>query len=259
MTHTSMGGARAPRSGRNTALLALAGAGLLLAITGCGPKRMDMAAVIGSDTLTMEQYREALVTQFKGESEAAGQTPEKRREVLDRVVHERLVALVAADEGWYRRPEYVQQKLDYENEYMEREIYDEKVARPILTDSLLMDTWNRQGTEVKAAHMLFLWAPDSAAVRQKALDALAEINGGLSFPEAVTKYTEERGGRERGRRAGLVHLGHDGPGLPGGLLGAEAPGDLGAGGVLLRCTPHPAGGPPRRGGAPLLRGEPQGS
>lgn len=202
MTHTSMGGARAPRSGRNTALLALAGAGLLLAITGCGPKRMDMAAVIGSDTLTMEQYREALVTQFKGESEAAGQTPEKRREVLDRVVHERLVALVAADEGWYRRPEYVQQKLDYENEYMEREIYDEKVARPILTDSLLMDTWNRQGTEVKAAHMLFLWAPDSAAVRQKALDALAEINGGLSFPEAVTKYTEERGGRERAGELG---------------------------------------------------------
>lgn len=196
MTHITPNAGTAPRTGRRAALLL---AGLALLAVSCGPKKpLDVAAKVGSETVTLDEYREVLTAQFKGAEPAAKQTVEKRQEVLDHMVHERLVAMVAADEGWYGRPEYVEQKLQYENEYMEREIYEAKVANPILTDSLLMDTWNRRGTEVKAAHLLLRWAPDSAAVRQKIRDIKTEIDGGLGFAEAVAKYTEENGGKQRG-------------------------------------------------------------
>ncbi|MCA9784270.1 MAG: peptidylprolyl isomerase [Candidatus Cloacimonetes bacterium] len=183
-------------------LLLASAAGLWLGAVSCARAPMTSAAIIDGDTLSMDDYRSTLSAQFKGADVAAAQPVAKRQEVLERMVRDRLIAKVARDEGWYERPEYLAQKTDYENEGIEREIYEMKVAAPLLTDSLLMDTWNRQGTEVKASHILFRWSDDSTAVRQKASTVYEEVMGGLPFAEAAAKYTEEPAGKQRGGELG---------------------------------------------------------
>ncbi len=166
----------------------------------CGRMDPQVAAVIGDRTVDMEEFREAAAAYYRGERQAAAQTGAALDERLQDLVLDHLVIQQAWKEGWNDRPQFVKMRQDYENEYIEREIYELKVAGRVVNDSLLADTWNRQGTEIKSAHILFRWGEsvqDSSRARSEARRVYNEIRDGLDFGDAAARYTEERGGQQR--------------------------------------------------------------
>jgi parvulin-like peptidyl-prolyl isomerase len=177
-------------------LIPILSVAMFAAFTGCA-KKSDSIATIGSKEITMDDFRMEMVRQFKTEKDAARQPLDKREHVLNLLVERSLKVQGAKAKGYFELPEILDKKDKYEREALVQELYQREILEKVVTDELLLDSYNRQSKEVSASHLLLMWKEDSTSVTASATAILAEINAGLAFPDAAKKYTEEPGGGER--------------------------------------------------------------
>ena len=165
--------------------------------SGCGKNLETAVAKVGDEIITMDDLRQEMIRQFRTEKEAARKSLEQREKALDNLVERRLKVAGARAEGYFDKPDVKEKEATLLTDGMINRLYETKILDEVVSETVMKDTYEKQATEVQASHVLLRWAPDSAAVRQKAQEIAQEIKGGLSFEDAAAKYTEEPGGKER--------------------------------------------------------------
>ncbi|MFA7331798.1 MAG: peptidylprolyl isomerase [Candidatus Delongbacteria bacterium] len=165
--------------------------------TGCGKNLESAVATVGDETITLQDLRDEMVRQFRTEREAARKPLEVREKALESLVERRLKVAGARADGYFDKPEIKEREESLLSEAMINRLFEIEILDKVITESVLKETYDKQGTEVQAAHILLRWTPDSAAVRQRAQEIAQEIKGGLAFDQAAEKYTEEPNGKER--------------------------------------------------------------
>ena len=175
------------------AVLAFMGTALLL---GCG-RQTNIIAEVGSEKITVDEFRQELIRQHKTEKDAARQDLASRKKSLEDLVERRLKVAAARAEGFFDTEEILARRKAFVEEAINQELFQVEIMDQVITDELIKDIYERQGEELQASHILLKWAEDSTKVRQHAIKIKAEIENGLTFDEAAAKYTEEPGGKER--------------------------------------------------------------
>jgi foldase protein PrsA len=200
----------------NRTARAMLAAPLLLAalwLAGCSRPDPSLVAVVGERTITREDLVQELVRQFRTEKDAAMQTLERRRQVLDNLVERELKVAAARIDGHFDTPEINERRQKISVEEAINKLYQRDVMDEVVTEETLRWTYEQMGVELKASHLLLRWAEDSSAVRARALEIRREIEGGLDFAEAAGRYTEEPGGQERKGDLGWFGWGRMVPGF----------------------------------------------
>lgn len=170
---------------------------VVILATGC-KKNLDIAvATVGDETITLQDLRDEMVRQFRTEREAARRPLEVREKALESLVERRLKVAGARADGYFDKPEIKEREANLLQEAIINRLYEIEILDQVITESVLKDAYERQGTEVQASHILLNWKPDSAAVRKEAQRIAEEIKGGLPFDQAAEKYTEEPSGKAR--------------------------------------------------------------
>ncbi len=168
-----------------------------LLATGCGNNLESAVATVGDETITVDDLRQEMIRQFRTEKGAASKSLEQREKVLENLIERRLKVAGARAEGYFDRPEFKEKEATLLADAMINRLYEVKILEEVVTEKVMRDFYEKQGTEVDAAHLLIKWTTDSAAVRQRAQEISREIKGGLAFELAAERYTEEPGGKER--------------------------------------------------------------
>ncbi len=175
-------------------LLALS---LVLGLAGCA-KNEDLVAQIGSTRITLKDLRNEMVRNNRNDIHEAARLPLESRELaLDQMIEKELKLQLAHRAGYYERPEFVSKREELLENSLVQELYNTYVFDAVITDEVIRDTYERQGVELQASHILLKWKDDSTSVRQRAVEIRNEIENGLPFADAATKYTEEPGGADR--------------------------------------------------------------
>jgi len=165
--------------------------------TGCGNNLESAVAEVGDEVITVEDLRQEMIRQFRTEKGAASKSLEQREKVLENLIERRLKVAGARAEGYFDRPEFKEKEGTLLTDAMINRLYEVKILDEVVNEKVMKDFYEKQGSEVDAAHILLKWTTDSAAVRQRALEIGREIKGGLAFDAAAERYTEEPGGKER--------------------------------------------------------------
>ncbi len=188
-----------PETGALRRLGALSLTSLCIAavLAGCAPPEDNLLAKVGDKSVTIDDFRQEMIRQFRTAKDAGRQPMEKREAVLDQMVEQELKLASAREDGFFETDDARDKYEDFLREALIQKLYKAEILDRMITDEVLRNTYEKQGTEVKAAHILLNWSEDSAAVMQRALEIHKEVEAGLAFADAAERYTEEPGGQGR--------------------------------------------------------------
>ena len=158
----------------------------------------DLVAKVGSTRITLQDLREEMIRSNRNDPQEAARLPlDNRQQALDLMVERELKLQLARKAGYYEREEFLNRFDRLMRHALIQELHERAIIRKVIDEDRIRDTYERQGTEVQASHILISWTDDSTAVRERAREIRSEIESGLDFDEAVVKYTEEPGGADR--------------------------------------------------------------
>jgi foldase protein PrsA len=175
--------------------------------TGCGNNLESAVAKVGDETITLQDLRDEMVRQFRTEQEAARKPLEMREKALESLVERRLKVAAARADGYFDKPDVQERERNMLQEAIINKLYEVEILDQVVTEAVLRETYDKQGTEIQASHILIRWTPDSSAVRQQVEQIAREIQNGLPFDQAAAQYTEEPGGKERSGELGWFSWG----------------------------------------------------
>lgn len=167
-------------------------------VGGCGLSE-DTVAKVGSETISKEEFIQALSRRFPNQDNYQQISKKEKMEVLDLMIEQKLklnaaLELDISDDEDYQQ-QYKQRKIQaLGNKYFEREIVDQ-----MITEEQLREHFDRQATEVKASHVLigYKGLPRSKATRsQEEAEALAKeiaekARAGESLADLAVQYSED--------------------------------------------------------------------
>lgn len=185
--------ARAPASGGAGADLAVPDP----AVQGTG----DVVASGGGVTITTDDFL-AEFNKLSPRARTLNNTPEKRKDILDRLVQNKLIVREAVSRGMDRDPAILAKVRDYYTKVLTQELTKKVMDETVeISDAELQKYYDEnpqqftRPAQIRASHILVRLEPNASeeskkAARDKAEAALKEIRGGKAFEEVVAKYSD---------------------------------------------------------------------
>ncbi|MFZ5433848.1 MAG: peptidylprolyl isomerase [Calditrichota bacterium] len=168
---------------------------LIVAVAGCGTRK-DTVAKVGSEYITVDDFKNNFVAKFRGEENAARRSYQDR----ERAVRELAVSLAkyqeAESRGIDRRPEVQEQIEKIARRKSLDLLYEAKVVNAVITDAAAKDFYDKSGMEVKARHILLRTSDtdstmDSVTVKAR-IDSIAKaLKQGLDFKTAAIQFSQD--------------------------------------------------------------------
>ncbi len=187
----------------------------------------ELAATVNGQGVLRSKYEEqvaqfqaAMVSQgmsFSGE-EGKPLALEVRRQVLEAMIEEVLIAQVAASKGITVTNAVLQQRVEadmiagggavkfnewLQNNNMTREQYGNVLRNQLLTDELMRQLGTKVPDKMRQIHLRQILVEDEATAR----DLRKRLDGGANFAELAKKYSLDEESRENGGDRGFLPVG----------------------------------------------------
>jgi len=171
-------------------LIVLLSAGLAFQ-SGCTKREDLVLATVGESPITVGDYDLSQeISPTRGPQE---QTDSEKIQVLDSLIADRVLFLEGTRNGWDRDPEVIAELKSLEESLILDPLYREEVVDQVkVSDAEIADYYRRQGSMVRARHILL-------NSKKEAREVLAQLRKGVGFEEmAREKSLDLRTARKGG-------------------------------------------------------------
>ncbi|MBK6765304.1 MAG: peptidylprolyl isomerase [bacterium] len=174
----------------------LIGLMVVLIIIGCG-KKEPYVAKIGKELVTEQEYRDAMLAQFRTEDNIKQRTLDERKKMARDMAIER----AKYQEGLARKFDMNVEIAENLKSTAQRRaldlLYVSKIIDPVITDNALRDYYDKSSKEVSARHVLVKKGAVDTSDMEKArlktrIDSIkTAISNGLDFKVAAAMLSED--------------------------------------------------------------------
>lgn len=168
----------------------------ILIVIGCG-KKEPYVAKIGSELITEQEYRDAMLAQFRSDDNIKQRTLDERKKVARDMALEEAKYLEGLARKFDENAEIAENVQSSARRRALDMLYEEKIIKPVISDASLKVYYDKSAKEVSARHILVKKsATDTTAADKSRLKARIDsiktaIDGGLSFKAAAAMLSED--------------------------------------------------------------------
>ncbi len=165
-------------------------------VVGC-TKDGPYVAKVGSSTITEEQYRTSMMTQFRSEENIKQRGLDERKKIARDMAIEEAKYLEGMARKYDENPEIA---VNVESAAKRRALdmlYEEKIINSVVTDAKVKEFYDNTSKEVSARHILVKKSAtdttdaDKAKLKARIDSIKTAIDKGLDFKTAALKLTED--------------------------------------------------------------------
>lgn len=174
------------------------GIGLLLGVLaiGCGT-REPVAARVGREKITLKEFKDRFISNFRSEENAKHQSMEEREKTLRTMAVELAKYQEALSLGIDKKPDVARSVDQIARRKALDLLYQEKVINAVITDAAAKHFYDQASDEIKARHILLKTPPSDSltadTIRIKArIDSIKKaISNGLDFKAAAKMFSDD--------------------------------------------------------------------
>ncbi len=168
-----------------------------LMVVGCRRGNQTVARV-GSERITLDEFRNALIEQFK--TQDFSQIPlDKKLEVLNSLLDQRRRIMKAREMDLDKTPEFLRRLREREDLLLAQSLYLKEVIESLIPESLIRRYYNYQQRQltVRAIKLGYKGAPQYKGSRSEeetihlAEELVAKLREGADFEEFVQQYSDD--------------------------------------------------------------------
>jgi len=174
----------------------LIGLMMIVIIVGCGKKEPYIAKV-GKEIVSEQEYRDAMLAQFRTEDNIKQRTLDERKKIARDMAIERAKYQEGLARNFDKNTEIAENLKSTAQRRALDLLYMAKVVDPVITDNSLREYYDKSSKEVSARHILIKKsATDTSAVDKARLQGRIDsiktaITNGLDFKVAAATLSED--------------------------------------------------------------------
>ncbi len=168
----------------------------ILIVIGCG-KKEPYVAKIGSEIISEEEYRAAMLTQFRSDDNIKQRTLDERKKVARDLALEEAKYLEGLARKFDQNSEIAENVESSARRRALDMLYEDKIIKPVISDASLKEYYDKSAKEVSARHILLkkgatdTTAADKSRLKTRIDSIKTAIDGGLSFKLAAATLSED--------------------------------------------------------------------
>lgn len=168
----------------------------MIVVAGC-TKDGPYVAKIGKETITEEEYRTAMMSQFRSEENIKQRGLDERKKVARDLALEEAKYLEGLARKYDENPEIAQNIESSAKRKALDLLYEEKIINSVISESIMREFYDRSGKEITARHILVKKSANDTTEAAKSrlksrIDSIkTAINNGLDFKAAAKMLSED--------------------------------------------------------------------
>jgi len=168
----------------------------ILLVAGC-TKQDPYVAKVGSETITEQEYRDAMITQFRTDENIQQRGLDERKKLARDMALEEAKYLEGMARKYDENPEIAQNIGNTAKRRALDLLYEEKVINAVITPAKLKDFYDHTSKEITARHILIKKSANDSTDADKArlkgrIDSIkTAIDKGLDFKVAAATLNED--------------------------------------------------------------------
>lgn len=169
---------------------------MLTIIAGC-TKDGPYVAKIGKETITEEEYRNAMMLQFRSEENIKQRNLDERKKIAHDLAIEEAKYLEGLARKYDENPEIAQNVEASAKRKALDLLYEDKIINSVITESMMRDFYDKGSKEIMARHILVkknssdTTAADKARLKSRIDSIKTAIDKGLDFKTAAKLLSED--------------------------------------------------------------------
>ena len=167
----------------------------------CAEKKETVVAQIGDEKITVEDLNTRMQARFRQTPASREQELTVKRNILDQIIEEKLLAQAAKDEGQDKDSTFIKSVKDQEEKFLLQSLYQKKVldkAEP--TEKELKEFYKKQNEEIHPRHILL-------KSQKKADEVYQRLQEGEDFEEIAKQESEDVATKDKGGDLGFINWG----------------------------------------------------
>ena len=167
----------------------------------CAEKKETVVAQIEDEKITVEDLNTRMQARFRQTPASREQELTVKRNILDQIIEEKLLAQAAKDEGQDKDSTFIKSVKDQEEKFLLQSLYQKKVldkAEP--TEKELKEFYKKQNEEIHPRHILL-------KSQKKADEVYQRLQEGEDFEEIAKQESEDVATKDKGGDLGFINWG----------------------------------------------------